>query len=176
MTKDPKPEKQTTPAPAKANGKRKIKNDVVPEEQLKVPVEVIETDDSVQIPPATNGVVSKKKKITKEDNNNNNNEKEDESSLYQIPMSRVSRIIKSEDPNIRITQEAVYVINKASEKFLQVFTTEAYANAFLDHKKHIDYKHLSLAVGKRRRFDFLSDFVPEKLKAEEALAESQIEN
>ncbi|XP_076917975.1 DNA polymerase II subunit B3-1-like [Bidens hawaiensis] len=174
MTTDPKPEKEKTPAPAKANGKRKTKNDVAPEEQVKLTVEVIATYDSVQIPPATNGVVSKK---IKEDNNNNNNSNEkDENSLYQIPMSRVSRIIKSEDPNIRITQEAVYVINKASEKFLQVFTTEAYANAFLDHKKHIDYKHLSSVVSKRRRFDFLSDFVPEKLKAEEALAESQIEN
>ncbi|KAJ0793092.1 putative transcription factor Hap3/NF-YB family [Helianthus annuus] len=63
------------------------------------------------------------------------------------------------------------------EKFLQVFTTEAYASAFLDHKKHIDYKHLSSVVGKRKRFDFLSDFVPEKLKAEDALSEIQaVEN
>ncbi|KAI3683498.1 hypothetical protein L1987_84003 [Smallanthus sonchifolius] len=127
-------------------------------------------------------------------------EEKDGSLLYQIPMNRVSRIVKSEDP---ITQEAVYIINKASEKFLQMFTTEAYASAFLDRKKHIDYKHLwkfcafgtmnvegyyvansvifvvesASIVTKRRRFDFLTDFVPEKLKAEDALTESQpVEN
>ncbi|KAL4560920.1 hypothetical protein LXL04_033076 [Taraxacum kok-saghyz] len=99
-------------------------------------------------------------------------EEKDSSSLYQIPMNRVSRIIKVEDPNVRITQDAVFIINKASEKFLQLFTTEAYASAFLDHKKHIGYKHLSSVVSKRRRFDFLSDFVPEKVKAEDALKES----
>nr|GEZ43735.1 DNA polymerase epsilon subunit C [Tanacetum cinerariifolium] len=54
------------------------------------------------------------------------------------------------------------------EKFL---TKEAYASAFLDQKKQIDYKHLSSVVGKRKRFDFLADFVPEKVKAQDALKE-----
>ncbi|GJR29438.1 DNA polymerase epsilon subunit C [Tanacetum coccineum] len=57
------------------------------------------------------------------------------------------------------------------EKFLQLFATEAYASAFLDRKKQIDYKHLSSVVGKRKRFDFLADFVPEKVKAQDALKE-----
>ncbi|XP_076908853.1 DNA polymerase II subunit B3-1-like, partial [Bidens hawaiensis] len=141
----------------------KPKNDDVPEKHT----------------PLSNGIDTRKKKNEKS-NKNKMKLKEDineNSSSYQIPMSRVSRIIKTQDPNIRITQEAVYIINKASEKFLQVFTTEAYANAFLERNKCIDYQHLSSIVSKRRRFDFLSDFVPEKVKAEDALAELQaVEN
>ncbi|GKE30833.1 DNA polymerase epsilon subunit C [Tanacetum coccineum] len=38
--------------------------------------------------------------------------------LYNIPMQRVSRIIKSEDPSVRITQEALFVVNKASVIYL----------------------------------------------------------
>ncbi|KAI3676946.1 hypothetical protein L1987_86562 [Smallanthus sonchifolius] len=195
---------ETTPATAKANGKRKIKKENVSEkapiaqssssnphnhqsngaklklksksksseeEQLvEVYVEEKVVDHDAQVPAAANGIVASKKKNEK---TKKMKEEKDESLLYQIPMSRLSRIIRSEDPNVRITQEAVYVINKASEKFLQEFTTEAYASTFLEHKKYIDYKHLSSVVSKRRRFDFLSDFVPEKVKAEDALVESQ---
>ncbi|KVI00220.1 DNA polymerase epsilon subunit C [Cynara cardunculus var. scolymus] len=209
----------STPAPAKANGKRKVKKDFeeentpdkVPiilssssnshnhvnngaksesseeEEQRQVEVsgEKDVVDDSVEAEDAANSTDAsnkkkKAKKEVKEDKNQKKKKKKrkeeieekESSSLYQIPMNRVSRIIKSEDPNIRISQEAVFIINKASEKFLQLFTTEAYASAFLDRKKHIDYKHLSSVISKRRRFDFLSDFVPEKVKAEDALKES----
>ncbi|KAI3743217.1 hypothetical protein L1987_60923 [Smallanthus sonchifolius] len=193
---------ETTPATAKANGKRKIKKENVPKkapiakssssnphnhqsngakskskskssgegQQVEVSGEEKVVDHDAQVLPAGNGIVASKKKKEK---TKKMKEEKDESLLYQIPMSRLSRIIKSEDPNVRITQEAVYIINKASENFLQVFTTEAYASAFLDRKKYIDYKHLSSVVSKRRRFDFLSDFVPEKVKAEDALVESQ---
>ncbi|KAK3043828.1 hypothetical protein RJ639_000527 [Escallonia herrerae] len=118
--------------------------------------------------------VSKRQSSEKTDRKKRNKEKMEEkkeSVLYTFPMQRVNRMIKGENPDIRITQEAVFLINKASEKFLQLFCTEAYACSFLDKKNHIAYKHLSSVVGKRRRFDFLSDFVPEKVKAEDALKE-----
>lgn len=206
----------STPATAKANGKRKVKKDAeeedVPDEvpivlssssnspnhennvaksessEEEQPMEVSGeedvVDESVEAEEAANSTdASNKKKKTKKEVKEDKNQKKkkkrkeeieekESSSLYQIPMNRVSRIIKSEDPNVRISQEAVYIINKASEKFLQLFTTEAYASAFLDRKKHIDYKHLSSVISKRRRFDFLSDFVPEKVKAEDAIKES----
>lgn len=37
-----------------------------------------------------------------------------ESALYTFPMNRISRIVKSEELDVRIMQEAVFVINKAS--------------------------------------------------------------
>ncbi|XP_073145743.1 uncharacterized protein [Henckelia pumila] len=94
-----------------------------------------------------------------------------EDALYKFPMNRVSRIIRSEIPNVRLSQEAVYVINRASEKFLELFSREAYACAFLDRKSYIAYDHLSSVVSKRERFDFVSDFIPERVKAEDALAQ-----
>lgn len=133
--------KTTTPATEqKANGKRKIKNDEVPKElptivhcsssnshntngtkstskssqqqqQMKVSGEVIvvDDDDDGEERQLANGsdMIKTTKKVKDEVETEN-------SLLYQIPMNRVSRIIKSEDSNIRITQEAVYIINKAS--------------------------------------------------------------
>ncbi|KAL8214311.1 hypothetical protein R6Q57_003760 [Mikania cordata] len=186
-----------------SNSKSKSKSSEEEEEKLAGEDDVV--DHNVLVSPARNGIDASKKKektkkevkdgkiqkkkqmkedieekeskIQKKKQMKEDIEEKDDSLLYQIPMSRVSRIIKSEDPSVRITQEAVYIMNKASEKFLQVLTTEAYASAFLDHKKYIDYKHLSSVVGKRRRFDFLSDFVPEKVKAKDALMELQaVEN
>ncbi|KAG6415104.1 hypothetical protein SASPL_122506 [Salvia splendens] len=61
-------------------------------------------------------------------------------------------------------------LNLLQEKFLQVFCKEAYACAFLEKKKQIAYNHLSSVVSKRKRFQFISDFVPEKTKAKDALA------
>nr|KAJ0226937.1 hypothetical protein LSAT_V11C100026290 [Lactuca sativa] len=165
-----------------------VKSESFVEEQVEVSGKVDVVDDSVEAEEAMKSTEAskeekKKEKAKEEEVKEDTHQKKkkkvkeeidekDSSSLYQIPMNRVSRIIKVEDPNVRITQEAVFIINKASEKFLQLFTTEAYASAFLDRKKHIGYKHLSSVVGKRRRFDFLSDFVPEKVKAEDALKET----
>ncbi|THG18583.1 DNA polymerase epsilon subunit C-like [Camellia sinensis] len=109
----------------------------------------------------------------KEDSTKIKSRNETAASSHCFPIHRISRIIKSEDPDIRIAQESVFLINKASEKFLELFCKEAYGCAFLDRKKHVEYKHMSSVVSKRRRFDFLSDFVPvkAKAKAEDTLSE-----
>ncbi|KAK2987763.1 hypothetical protein RJ640_016358 [Escallonia rubra] len=38
-------------------------------------------------------------------------EEKKESVLYTFPMHRVNRMIKGENPDIRITQEAVFLVN-----------------------------------------------------------------
>ncbi|XAR60455.1 DNA-directed DNA polymerase [Bertholletia excelsa] len=111
---------------------------------------------------------NKNKKKNSKKNSQKNNER---GASLCFPTNRISKIMKSGDPDIRITQEAVFLVNKASEKFLQLFCKEAYACAFVDRKNHIEYKHLTSVVSKHRRFDFLSDFVPDKVRAEDALAE-----
>lgn len=115
--------------------------------------------------------VEPKKEDKKVKKKQKKNKEEESNVLYQFPMAQVSRIIKSEDFNSKIAHEAVFVINKAAEKFLELFCREAYSCAFLDHRNQVSYNHLASVVSKRRRFDFLSDFVPEKVKAEYALAE-----
>ncbi|TXG73869.1 hypothetical protein EZV62_002448 [Acer yangbiense] len=67
------------------------------------------------------------------------------------------------------------------EKFLEQFCEDAHAQCVKDRKKSLSYQHLgnlsfykASVVSKQRRYDFLSDFVPEKIKAEAALAESKL--
>ncbi|KAI3986216.1 hypothetical protein MKX01_004360, partial [Papaver californicum] len=76
--------------------------------------------------------------------------------------------------DFRITQEAVFLINKATEQFLEQFTEDARANVLKDRKKAVAYKHVSSVVTKTKRYDFLSDFLPEKIKAEDASSERKL--
>ncbi|KAK9940165.1 hypothetical protein M0R45_016838 [Rubus argutus] len=96
-------------------------------------------------------------------------EKEDVKS-YTFPMERIKRIIRAEDSDLRISSDAVFLVNKATEKFLEKFSEDAHKCCVKDRKKAIAYKHLSSVVCKQKRYDFLSDFVPERVKAEDALA------
>ncbi|KAJ8751424.1 hypothetical protein K2173_016630 [Erythroxylum novogranatense] len=102
------------------------------------------------------------------------NEEEEEGTMSRFPMARIKRIIKSEDPSLQVGQDVVFLVNKATEKFLEKFCEEAYECSVRDNKKSLGYKHLSAVVSKGRRFDFLSDFVPEKLKAADALADREV--
>ncbi|KAL6203054.1 hypothetical protein ACLB2K_026758 [Fragaria x ananassa] len=96
-------------------------------------------------------------------------EKEDVKS-YTFPMERVKRILREDDSDLRISSDAVFLINKATEKFLEKFSEDAHKCCVRDRKKALAYKHLSSVVGKMKRYEFLSDFVPEKIKAGNALA------
>ncbi|KAK9279107.1 hypothetical protein L1049_012782 [Liquidambar formosana] len=109
-----------------------------------------------------------------EDTRNGIQKKKDDKALYRFPINRVKTIVRSQGvDDLRVSQEAVFLIGKASEKFLEQFCEDAYACSAQDHKNYVAYKHLSSVVCKQRRLDFLSDFIPEKLKAEDALEESK---
>ena len=98
--------------------------------------------------------------------------KNEESSECAFPTNRILRIVKSEgSSDYKLSGEAVCLINKATEKFIELFSKDAYDSAVEDHKRFVAYKHLASVVCKKKRFDFLSDFVPEKVMAEKALAE-----
>lgn len=93
--------------------------------------------------------------------------------ICSFPMSRVWRLVRGEcgggGAEIRTTSEAVFLINKASEMFLERLTEDAHAFAKKEHKKYISYNHLSSTVNRGKRYEFLSDFAPEKVRAEDAL-------
>ncbi|CAL8161321.1 unnamed protein product [Prunus armeniaca] len=116
---------------------------------------------------------SNKKRKQKQEEEEEVEEKEEVKS-YTFPMERVKRIIRSEDSEMRISHDAVFLVNKATEKFLQKFCEDAHACCVKDRKKSLAYKHLSSVVSKRKRYDFLSDYVPEKVKAEDALAKRKL--
>ncbi|XP_004505981.2 uncharacterized protein [Cicer arietinum] len=99
-------------------------------------------------------------------------EGEEEAKTHVFPMNRIRTILKGEISDLRVSQEAILAINKATEKFLEQLAQEAYACSVQNRKKSLSYNHLSHVVSKQRRYDFLSDFVPEKVKAEDALRET----
>ncbi|XP_062209485.1 DNA polymerase II subunit B3-1-like isoform X1 [Phragmites australis] len=84
-------------------------------------------------------------------------------------MARVRQLMRAEDATIRPSNEAVFLINKASELFLEKFVEDAYRNALRNRQKSIIYDNLSTAVCKQKGFEFLSDFVPQRVTAEDAL-------
>ncbi|XP_075634834.1 uncharacterized protein LOC142607276 [Castanea sativa] len=116
----------------------------------------------------------KQKKQKRQEEEVNDVVDKEEAKTHRFPMNRIKTILRSQDSDLRITHEALFLVNKATEKFLEEFTKEAHACCVQDHKKSLAYKHLSSVVCKTRSFDFLSDFVPEKLKAKDALAERKI--
>lgn len=94
-------------------------------------------------------------------------------SLYTFPMRRIDRIVRSEGSDIHINQEAIFLINRAAETFIELFSKDAYSFSAKDRKNTVSYKNLSSVIRKQRKYDFLSDFVPEQIKAEDALAEEK---
>ncbi|KAJ4971208.1 hypothetical protein NE237_004307 [Protea cynaroides] len=90
-----------------------------------------------------------------------------------FPTHRIQRMIRSEG-GFRVSVEAIFLINKATEKFLESLTEDAHSSSVQDRKKSMHYKHLASSVSKRKRYDFLSDFVPEKVRAEDALEERRL--
>ncbi|XP_039014869.1 chromatin accessibility complex protein 1-like [Hibiscus syriacus] len=95
----------------------------------------------------------------------------EEVTVCKFPMQRIKRIIKTEDSSMAISQDVVFLVNKASEMFLEKFSEDGYKCSVKDRKKSLSYKHLASVVHERKRYDFLSDYVPQKIKAEDALKE-----
>ncbi|KAH1148366.1 hypothetical protein GYH30_043134 [Glycine max] len=61
--------------------------------------------------------------------------------MNMFPMNRIRTMMKGEDPDMRVSQEAMLAINNAVEKFLEQFTQEAYAFCVRDRKKCLNYDH-----------------------------------
>ncbi|CAD5194971.1 unnamed protein product [Musa acuminata subsp. malaccensis] len=96
------------------------------------------------------------------------------SASCSFPMSRVRRLMRLEGGNANVTisgisSDAVFLVNKASEMFLEKFVKDSFSRGMRRQKKSVTYKDLSSTVHSKKRYEFLSDFVPEKVKAEDAL-------
>ncbi|KAF3335156.1 histone H1.3 [Carex littledalei] len=89
----------------------------------------------------------------------------------QFPMSRLRRLVRTDDPTTRTTLDSIFLINKASEMFLEKLAQDSFINMIKERKKSLQYNHVSSSVQDKKRYEFLSDFVPEKVKAANALEE-----
>ncbi|KAF5727445.1 putative Nuclear factor Y [Tripterygium wilfordii] len=116
---------------------------------------------------------SEKKRKREEKDEEFENGKED-SKLCRFPMNRIKRVVSDENPALNIKQDALFLVNKATEKFLEQFCEEGYEFSVRDCRKYLDYKQLVSVVSQDKRFDFLLDFVPKKVRAEDALAERKL--
>nr|ADE77178.1 unknown [Picea sitchensis] len=87
-----------------------------------------------------------------------------------FPTARVRRIIRSEG-DIRTSVEATFLINKAAERFLEQFVVDSFEHVLEETKNILSYKPFSSTVANQKRYEFLADFVPEKVKAADALAQ-----
>ncbi|KAI4385506.1 hypothetical protein MLD38_003524 [Melastoma candidum] len=88
----------------------------------------------------------------------------------RLPLNRVRTMVRSDDPNIRVTNESYFLICKATEYFIEQLCDDAFSLA-ASHglKKLLKYDHLASLVYNMDRYDFLSDYVPLKIKAKDAL-------
>lgn len=71
-----------------------------------------EEEEEIEDKPKSVGKRGKKRSRKEEDLSETEDKRED--ALYTFPMKRISQIMKSGTPDLRISQEAVFVINKAS--------------------------------------------------------------
>ncbi|KAJ3678448.1 hypothetical protein LUZ60_002251 [Juncus effusus] len=110
---------------------------------------------------SSNGSSTKKRK--------SENLGEEEQGKCKLPMTRVWKMIHTQDLGAKTTNESVFLITKASEMFLEKFAEDAYKNRGKERKKMLHYNHLASVVSNQKRYEFLSDFVPEKIRAEDAL-------
>ncbi|XP_068640872.1 DNA polymerase II subunit B3-1-like isoform X1 [Aristolochia californica] len=97
--------------------------------------------------------------------------KTSEECLECFSMPRVRRLMKTQ-ADLRTNRESLFLISATTAMFLQQLVQDAYEEEPRPHKKSgISYKNLSSVVSKQKRYEFLSDFVPERLKAKVALSE-----
>ncbi|KAF1001624.1 uncharacterized protein LOC141704335 [Apium graveolens] len=157
--KKPKPNKKPEDSTRKLDDLKKKVKKADANVRIESPVNRSGEKDEVEVKK------EKKRKVRKEEGDENGAD-------YVFPMNRVTRIVKSENSDVKLSAEAAFLFNKASEKFLELFSKEAYAYASKDGKRKIEYQHLSSVIPGNKRFDFLSDFVPAKVKVADALKES----
>ncbi|XP_068640873.1 DNA polymerase II subunit B3-1-like isoform X2 [Aristolochia californica] len=90
--------------------------------------------------------------------------KTSEECLECFSMPRVRRLMKTQ-ADLRTNRESLFLISATTAMFLQQLVQDAYEEEPRPHKKSAS------VVSKQKRYEFLSDFVPERLKAKVALSE-----
>ncbi|KAL5551603.1 hypothetical protein UlMin_001779 [Ulmus minor] len=65
---------------------------------------------------------------------------EEDVKMNLFPMERIRRIVRSKDSDLRISNDVVFLVNKATGKFLEKLCEETYTSSVKDRKKSIAYK------------------------------------
>ncbi|KAL6068670.1 hypothetical protein QOT17_008088 [Balamuthia mandrillaris] len=77
-----------------------------------------------------------------------------------FPITRIKKIVKS-DPDVKlISTDAVHMISKSTELFLDYLTKQAYTYTQEEGKKTLQYRDLAKCVEEVDVLDFLLDIIP----------------
>uniref|UniRef100_A0A1I7XTC1 CBFD_NFYB_HMF domain-containing protein n=1 Tax=Heterorhabditis bacteriophora TaxID=37862 RepID=A0A1I7XTC1_HETBA len=74
-----------------------------------------------------------------------------------LPLSRVKKICRLDPELSAINYDAVLLVTKATELFVEELAKTAYTQAVLDKRKTIQLKDIDRAIGSKWMFRFLED-------------------
>ncbi|RUS82765.1 hypothetical protein EGW08_009465 [Elysia chlorotica] len=86
-------------------------------------------------------------------------ESEPQEKLFKLPLSRIRGIMKT-DPDVKIaSQDAVIILAKAAELFIQSISRDAAERTLRDKKKTVLRKHLDDVLDTKDRYAFLEGVI-----------------
>ncbi|KAI0232583.1 DNA polymerase epsilon subunit 4 [Lamellibrachia satsuma] len=98
-------------------------------------------------------IISSVDDIVVDDNTNTESEKTER--IVKLPLSRIKHMVKL-DPDVTLaSQDAVLMIARATELFIQDLTKEAYSSTMHSKRKTVQKKDLDVAVDNVDYFAFL---------------------
>lgn len=83
-----------------------------------------------------------------------------------LPLARVRTIMKSSPDVENIGQESLFLITKATERFIMYLTKLSQRHGT---DTEVEYKDLAAIVERKESMEFLHDIVPKKIKYEDYL-------
>lgn len=93
--------------------------------------------------------------MTEEKENLDIAEEEKSEKLVKLPLSRIKSIIKM-DPDVNLaSQEAVFLITKSTELFIESLARESYSHTALAKKKTVQRKDIDAAISSSDSLLFL---------------------
>lgn len=99
---------------------------------------------------------------------NNNKEsvtKDSKDNPNHLPLSRIRTIMKSAPDADMISQEALVLVSRAAEMFIQYMTKESHKKS--QRQNLLEYKDLAAVVAGDEKLEFLASIIPKKITVKE---------
>ncbi|KAJ1914600.1 hypothetical protein H4219_004709 [Mycoemilia scoparia] len=90
-----------------------------------------------------------------------------------LPAARVKKIVKEDRDIVACSQDALFLISKATELFIESLMHESFEFSRLDKRKTVQYKDMAKAVQSIEPYDFLSDVIPPTVPIRKAVKEAE---
>lgn len=104
-------------------------------------------------------------KIESKKSANNKDSKESKENPNHLPLARIRTIMKSAPDADLISQEALVLVCRAAEMFIQQMTKESHMKS--QKQNHLEYKDLAAVVAADEKLEFLASIIPKKITVKE---------